>query len=317
MPRCSRALTLAGLSCWLLGAPLYGRDRDVPPLPLRPQSRAATSEAVAALRTPGPREVLIRGARFVMGSDATEVARARELCEWEPRGQECGDRDLFPAGFADEMPEHPVTLRDFWLDRTEVTSGAYRRCVAAGVCAEPGYAAARAWTARDDFPVTLVSWFDADAYCRWRGARLPTEAEWERAARGWAGRRYPWGNVFNRRIVNHGRFAFNPLDSGDGFAELAPVGSLPQSDSPEGIADLAGNVEEWVADWYAPGYPDEPVTNPTGPDTGDARVVRGGSYQSGRPWLRGAARSFDLPSRRRAWRGFRCARDPASTSATR
>jgi formylglycine-generating enzyme required for sulfatase activity len=235
------------------------------------------------------------------------------MCEWEPRGSECDDRQRFPSGFADELEPHWVTLDDFWLDRTEVTNAAYRRCVEAGVCAAPGYAAARAWTSGDHRPATLVSWFDANAYCRWRGARLPTEAEWERAARGWSKRRYPWGNVFNRQIVNHGKFSFDPLDDGDGFAELAPVASFVQGLTLEGIADLAGNAEEWVADWYAPGYSADDAINPSGPQTGDVRVVRGGSYQSGRAWLRGAARSFDLPSRRRAWRGFRCARSPAGS----
>lgn len=272
---------------------------------------------VTTLRTPGPLEVLIRGGRFRMGSDVAEVARARALCESEPRGDECDDRRIFPAGFADELEPHWVSLGDFWLDRTEVTNAAYRRCVAAGVCDLPSYPAAVAWTRRDELPVTLVSWYDADAYCRFRGARLPTEAEWERAARGWSGRRFPWGNVYNRNIVNHGTFAFEPLDDSDGFAELAPVAEFPQGATPEGIFDLAGNVEEWVADWYAPGYDGEDAHDPRGPTTGDVKVVRGGSFQTGRPWLRGAARSFDLPSRRRTWRGFRCARSVATAAPER
>jgi formylglycine-generating enzyme len=277
--------------------------------PDEPHAEAATTDGWAVLRAPGPLEILIRGGSFTMGSDTPAVARARELCELEPRGKECSNRELFPSLFADELEPHQVVLDDYWIDRTEVTCAAYRRCTEVGVCRGPSNTAARAWTARDDYPMSLVSWDDATTYCAWRGARLPTEAEWERAARGWSARAFPWGNVFNPMVLNHGRFAFDPLDDGDGFAELGPVGSFPEGATPEGVLDLAGNVEEWVADWYAPSYPEQDTVNPKGPPTGDVRVIRGGSFQSGRPWLRATARSFDLPTRRRGWRGFRCARD--------
>lgn len=274
-----------------------------------PRRRAETGRQVVVLRTPGPEQVLIRGGTFRMGSDAVGVARARAMCELDPRKDDCDEPEPFHGRFADELATHLVSLRDFWLDRTEVTNRAYRRCVQAGACRALNYRAARSWMAGDDLPVTLVTWHDAVTYCRWRGARLPTEAEWERAARGWGDRLFPWGDVYNPRIANHGRFAYDPLDDVDGFAELAPVGTFPQGNTPEGIADLAGNVEEWVADWYAPGYPPDHVVDPKGPDHGETRVVRGGSYQHGRAWLRTMARSHALPSTRRAWRGFRCARD--------
>jgi formylglycine-generating enzyme required for sulfatase activity len=241
-----------------------------------------------------------------MGSEIPEIALAQAMCRTEPRKRDC---ELDPTLFADEMVAHATLLSDFWIDRLEVTVAAYMRCVDAGACGAPGQGGARVWNTRADLPVSLVSWYDAESYCRWVGGRLPTEAEWERAARGLRERVFPWGNVFNPKINNHGRFAPYPLDDRDGFAELAPVGSFPQGRTPEGVEDLAGNVEEWVSDWYAPGYPEADTVNPAGPSTGNERVVRGGSFRDGRAWLRAAARSKDLPSARRVWRGFRCVRD--------
>lgn len=247
---------------------------------------------------------MIRGGHFRMGSTIAEIALAQATCRLEPLGRRCST-----TLFANEMVAHEVMLADYWLDRTEVTNAAYSRCVEAGVCQAPSYAAAQAWRRQPDLPVTLVSWYDADRYCRWVGARLPTEAEHERAAAGWNKRRFPWGNVFNPRLANHGRFAPEVLDDSDGFAELAPVGSFVQGRTPEGVVDLAGNVAEWVSDWYAPGYPEADVVDPRGPATGQEKVVRGGSYVSARAWLRSSCRGRDIPSRRRPWRGFRCARN--------
>jgi len=290
-------LVLAGVS---LGPAALARHTAHPP---RPVARAQEGQVV--LQTPGPRRVLVRGGVFRMGSDVPDVIAAQAMCQLELLARLC-ESHLF----ADEMVAHDVMLQDYWLDRTEVTNAAYRRCVAAGACQAPSYTAATAWNARDDQPVTLVSWYDADTYCRWVGGRLPTEAEWERAARGWSRRTYPWGNVFNPKICNHGRFAANPLSDKDGYRELAPVGAFVAGRTTEGVYDLAGNVEEWVADWYAPGYVEADTQDPTGPAAGDAKVIRGGSFKSGRAWLRGAARGKDLPATRRVDRGFRCAADP-------
>ena len=247
-----------------------------------------------------------------MGSTATDVAGAVALCKLEPDGADCAEEM-----FAHEFPQHEVLLSDVWVDRTEVTQRSYDQCVASGACR----AIALAGSARfrgPDLPVVLVTYHDAEAYCAWAGKRLPTEAEWERAARGLAGRVYPWGNVYNPSIVNHGRLALSfwvgtdwtSLDESDGFFELAPVGTFVGGRTPDAIDDLAGNVEEWVADWFAPDYPSTSEVNPKGPERGDLRVVRGGSFVDARPFLRGAARRSDPPSARRAWRGFRCARDP-------
>jgi formylglycine-generating enzyme required for sulfatase activity len=268
----------------------------------RAESRAAT----VVLRAPVGEAILIRGGRFRMGSEVQEVAAAQALCRTEPVGLECE-----PTLFADEMVAHDVQLKDFWIDPTEVTNRSFRRCVAAGACSQPRNAGVDAWTSGDDEPVTLVSWYDADRYCRWVGAALPTEAQWERAARGWSGRTFPWGDVYNGKLVNHGRLAVadaDQLDGSDGFLELAPVASYSQGATPEGVYDLAGNVEEWVLDWYAKGYPQDAAVDPTGPSTGERRVIRGGSFRDGVGWLRGAARSADFPALAYPWRGFRCAR---------
>lgn len=272
-----------------------------PPAP--PTAELATDTGLALLRTPGSEQVLVRSGTFTMGSSDEDFSRALGLCRAEPRRDECKEE-----WFAPEQTAHEVFLSDFWLDRTEVTVARYRRCVVAGRCALPPFADGAERFDRPELPVVLVTWSDAARFCAWAGGRLPTEAEWERAARGLAGRRYPWGNVYNPFLSNHGAFALEELDGRDGFLELAPVGSFPYGRSPEGIDDLAGNVKEWVADWFAPEYPKADAADPRGPDQGDLRVVRGGSYLHGRPWLRGASRDHERPGERAPWLGFRCAR---------
>jgi formylglycine-generating enzyme required for sulfatase activity len=257
------------------------------------------------LRSPLAPMVRIPAGRFVMGSDEQEVVAALADCVREPYGNRCT-----PSIFGDEMPERVIRLSSYWLDRYEVSVGEYARCVALGRCRErPSNEGTRRFE-HPDLPVSMVSWDDARDYCAFRGLRLPTEAEFERAARGARGRRYPWGELFNRRAANHGRFGWDVTDTTDGFAELAPVGSFPAGATPDGIHDLAGNVAEWVQDRYVARYDPGDRVDPQGPGVGSAsvRVVRGGSYTTGRALLRGAARSFAEPSERRPSLGFRCAR---------
>jgi formylglycine-generating enzyme required for sulfatase activity len=256
-----------------------------------------------------------------MGSTENEVRFAIALCRKEPRGD-----DSCEKLFVNEMEAHEVTLSAYYIDRTEVTVAAYKRCVELGRCSAVPYASGAQRFDRPDYPVTLVTWNDADQYCQFAGGRLPTEAEWERAARGASGRRFPWGSVYNKNLANHGSFAFDDTDDGDGYSELAPVGSFPLGRTPDGIDDMAGNVEEWVADAFddASQYPSASEVNPKGTGSGVLRIARGGAYKgypgplgmtgigAGAPWMRGASRGLPhLASERQTFRGFRCVH-PAS-----
>jgi len=276
------------------------------PVGLGDVARVGDRPEVLTLRQEGPKMLLVPAGSFIMGSSGDEVMAALLECQREPGGERC-EQNLF----ANEAPPHRVTLSAFWLDRTEVTVGEYGRCAATGRCRPLPYGQGATRFDHDDYPASLVTWDEAKAFCEYRGARLPTEAEFERAARGVNGRRYPWGDLWNRHAANHGRLAWQTTDASDGFAELAPVGSFPAGRTPEGFLDLAGNVSEWIADRFAPEYEDADVTDPQGPGIASstpARVVRGGDYQSAAPWLRGAARGAEEPGTRRPWIGFRCAR---------
>jgi sulfatase modifying factor 1 len=311
---CARAIfpfALAALAIPHVAAAGRGpRPPDRPPS-LAPQPAARASDGIVALRASGPGSVLIPGTTFTMGSETGAVEQALEQCKREPLGTADMPVLCNEAMFGVEMEAHEVVLSAYWIDRTEVTVAAYERCVAAGRCSVPPYWAGGERFRRPDYPVSLVSWDDADAYCRWAGGRLPTEAEWERAARGPNGRIYPWGDAYNPHLANHGAIALDQHDDTDGFEELAPVGSFPDGRTPDGIDDLAGNVAEWVADAVdepaAARYPPASEVNPV--RTGGAyRVVRGGGFRSGAPMLRGAAREFRLASTREPYIGFRCVR---------
>jgi formylglycine-generating enzyme required for sulfatase activity len=300
---------------------------------------------VLVLRAPVPDRVLIRAGTFTMGSERVEIATALTLCYCERTHQERG-RDVCDLSadecredwFASETPAHQVYLSDYWIDRQEVTVERFRSCVRAGVCTPPPYAEGGERFDRPEYPVVLVTWNDARRFCAWAGGRLPTEAEWERPPRGPnrklaaapsqppaddeerlpKGRRFPWGDVYNPFLTNHGAYPAGVdevsfFDARDGFLELAPVGSFSGGRTADGIDDLAGNAQEWVADWFAE-YPAADAVNPKGPDMGDRRVVRGGSYIHGRVWHRGAARDRLNPGDRAPWVGFRCAHDPEPPS---
>ncbi len=245
-------------------------------------------------------------------------------------------------GFDDERPQRRVYLSAFWMDRHEVTNAAYERFVRATGHRPPANQnpAVTLWEhgaplpGTAEHPVVNVSWDDALAYCRWAGKRLPTEAEWEKAARGTDGRRYPWGETWDPRRANSASYwagrtiefasreewlAFWVEGEGARIAKARglkgevltlPVGSFPDGASPYGLFDMAGNVSEWVADWYEPyAYLNAPLADPQGPDGKLLKAVRGGSWLKPAKSLRTTDRDFGFPADRPSGTGFRCAKD--------
>ncbi len=283
-----------------------------------PEAPAARAErrGVVILAVPVSPRVRIPGGRFLMGSSPVEMKLAQISCQTEILRDRCSEIAFL---FRAEGQLHEVHLTPYDLDRSEVTVADFGRCVAAGRCARPGFEASDARFARPRLPVTHVSWEAASTYCAFAGGRLPTEAEWEFAARGPEGRRYPWGRVWNPHLANHGAFAPDPTDATDGFVGLAEVGSFPDGATPQGVLDLAGNAGEWVSDFYdidgnGHGYSGAEETNPKGPATGGRHVVRGGSFREGPAFLRGAARGTTLLHQSPEV-GFRCAYDVGAPPA--
>jgi formylglycine-generating enzyme required for sulfatase activity len=206
------------------------------------------------------------------------------------------------------MGSNTVYLDSFWIDKTEVTNVMYSRCVQAGECSPPRSDVSHTRESYygnpefDSYPVIYVSWLDAQNYCSWIGGRLPTEAEWEKAARGTDGRQFPWGDQDPSGVI--GLLNYQAQDT-------TTVGSYPDGASPYGALDMAGNVSEWVADWLSLDYYNSPPqSNPLGPDSGEYRVWRGGSWaNTSTDLLHTYGRTGNFPTDSSGGIGFRCARD--------
>ena len=209
-------------------------------------------------------------------------------------------------GDPNEQPVHTVRLDAFWIDQTDVTNAMYAKCVSAGGCSLPGGTSSATHsdyyvnTQYANYPVINVAWNQAKAYCEWVGSRLPSEAQWEKSARGMDDRTYPWGNdALNNNLLN---YQWNVGDTTE-------VGKYPNGVSPYGVLDMAGNVWQWVADWYDSNYySNSPSSNPLGPDTGQDRVLRGGSFNNGGDYDRSAFQFWSDPTVISLTYGFRCAR---------
>ncbi len=234
--------------------------------------------------------VYVPAGKFLMGSMEADIAQALKDC-----GSDCSN-----DAFNDEKPQHTVYLDAYWIDRTDVTNAMYAQCVRAGNCQPPTDISSETRgsyygdSAFDNYPVIHVSWNDAKAYCEWAGRRLPTEAEWEKAARGIDGWKYPWGN----QAPDQTRANFNSSDTTE-------VGHYLAGASPYGALDMAGNVWQWVADWYSVNYyASSPRQNPTGPASGTCRVLRGGAWYVEAQNVRVASRL--CPDKRDYGVGFRC-----------
>jgi formylglycine-generating enzyme required for sulfatase activity len=273
-------------------APLLPTDTPAPP--------AATSEPMPMGDIP---MALIPAGEFQMGSDADEALA--ECQKFHP--------DCRRSRFEDEEPVHTVHLDDYYIDVYEVTNARYAECLAAGKCDPPLSNASNTRSSYygnpeyADYPVIYVTWNMAQAYCEWRGGSLPTEAQWEKAARGGReGMAYPWGDEAPTCTPGAKNGAnYSSCSPGDTMA----VGRF--SPNGYGLYDMAGNVQEWVMDWYLDTfYGISPSRNPTGPDTGQYRVLRAGSWFNLEDVLRAAFRVGNVPTVTFSDLGFRCSRSP-------
>jgi formylglycine-generating enzyme required for sulfatase activity len=212
----------------------------------------------------------------------------------------------FTRGDDVESTQREIYLDAYYIDRYEVTTGRYAKFLAATGSAHPpdGWESLKLEKGAE-LPVVGVDWNDAAAYCKWAGRRLPTEAEWEKAARGADGRTYPWGDATpTLEHANHLNASPEAYDGG-----LRNVGTHPMGRSPYGVDDLAGNAAEWVADWFAENFSDTEARNPKGPEAGTARRVRGSGRFDPAERLVITKRYHGNPDLRTEDIGFRCARD--------
>jgi formylglycine-generating enzyme required for sulfatase activity len=216
-----------------------------------------------------------------------------------------GSADGEKVSFQNEKPQHRVYLNEYWIDVHKVSNAMYAACVDDEICTAPGsdYSGWRSNIYENpdyrDHPVTNVTWQQARDYCIWAGRDLPTEAQWEKAARGLDRRIYPWGDTIDCSLANYSECKIK---------DTTPVNRYKAGASPYGVLDMSGNVWEWVLDWYDPGYYGiSPSINPGGPITGTLKVLRGGSWLNGATYVRTAYRFPAKPDQPSNYYGFRCA----------
>jgi serine/threonine-protein kinase len=252
-----------------------------------------TSAPTATLEPPTPTPLPSIGSVMVSEVDGANLV-------FVPQGDFLmGSSDSDTTAHDDEKPQHTVTLDAFWIDQFEVTNSMYAKCVNAGACAAPSDTTLYSDAAYSNYAVVFVSWYDAGAYCAWAGKRLPTEAEWEKAARGTDGRLFPWGNDLPTGDLLNFRSEFGAVG----------VGAYPGGASPYGAYDMAGNVWEWTSDSYNETYyRTSPSVNPLGPE-GQDKVLRGGAWYSVTDSVRTAYRSWVHPTTKSHYFGFRCVRN--------
>ena len=275
---------------------LFMRQIPPPPLEISTPSPVVISAPPTVIPTSTPENT------HTSGADGMEMVLV-------PAGTFLMGEENDPDAFDDEKPEREVYLDAFWIDKTEVTNGMYEQCVDASVCLSQKKFAHNAATGSNHFndpqynsyPAVYVNWEDGYTYCSWVGRRLPTEAEWEKAARGTNGYKYPWGNSSpDSSYANFNEY----------FGDTQPVGSYPKGASPYGALDMAGNVYEWTADWFSERYDPNDLTNPKGPSSGTVHVLRGASFFPDEQYIRTTLReAAGSPKSERYgsgnW-GFRC-----------
>jgi sulfatase modifying factor 1 len=285
------------------------------------------------LSQPEARDTILSWLKLASQTHPERVKMLALLAKSQAPAEASADWALVPAGefemgaeggaaTSDEGPKHKVYLDAFYIEKYEVSNADYAVFVKATGRRppendDPKYSLWRGTSLLDgvaELPVINVSWDDAAAYCKWIGGRLPTEAEWEKAARGTDGRVYPWGN--DPVTGNRTNYSIENVTFWEGPATLAKVNQYDFGRSPYGVYEMAGNVWEWVQDWYDEGYYKGGVTrNPKGPSEGKERVVRGGGWQSNSETVRSANRNKHAPTDRRIYIGIRCAKDAKDAGA--
>lgn len=345
------SLIMLAMIASILACSLSSTPNGATPVPKKPESTMAIQStesptaqplpSLTATQSPQPTSTqVLPSPSPTQGIGSTEQSTIDGMIQdFVPAGQFIMGSDSYDA-----IMSAPVFLDAFWIDQTEVTNAMFAKFISAKhyrTDAEKNgygfvYQASSDDTVKssganwqhphgpgsnlkglDQYPVVQVSWNDATAYCKWAGRRLPTEAEWEKAARGTDGRLHPWGNQdWAGNLANLMDKQLNPTYTvDDGYAGIAPVGSYPDGASPYGALDMIGNVAEWVEDWYVSPYLESSqtttVVNPQGPASGKSRGMRGGAWMSndendGEKRL-ASHRNYNVPDISADEAGFRCA----------